>query len=461
MLDSYTLVIALAATFTLQAMLFLLMTFFMKPYHGMRYWAYGCLGLTLNLISLYLRSEGLNEAVSILASNFLSVTSLLFFYYGTKQIIGLVFHPKWGIVSAAVFMVIIAYFTFIEDRLNERIVVYSIMMSIILIMNSVLLIRNHQKAFRLSAIILSALFLIIGLFFLTRAIYSIFFPVPNNNFFTNAGIQPLTLLVSLCLGILWTEGIILMINQKLLGDLTTKTQELESTNAEKDKFFSILAHDLRGPLSSIMGMVELMADKKSDLSLELYQDMAAAMKRSVNSTNILVDNLLDWASLQRGLNEIQKVQTTYGELMLSVLPTLLIQAETKKITIEDDIPAATPLTADIKMVQSIFRNLIANAIKFTPTNGTIQLISSVDEYGRLIFTVRDSGIGMGQDIQENLFQINPHGRRTGTDGEKSTGLGLMICKEFVEKHGGEILVESQEGKGSTFSFCLEPIQKVS
>lgn len=460
MLDSYTLVIALASTFSLQALLFLLMTFFMKAYHGLRYWAYGCLGLTLNLISLYLRSKGLNEAVSIMASNFLSVSSLLFFYYGTKQIIGLDFKPKWGIISTIVFMLTMAYFTFIENHLNERIVLYSIMMSIIMILNSILLIRSHHKTFRISAIILATLFLLIGGFFMARAVYSIFLPVPDNNFFTNTGIQPLTLLISLCLGILWTEGIILMINQKLLGDLTKKTKELESTNSEKDKFFSILAHDLRGPLSSIMGMVELMADKKSDLSLELYQEMAAAMKHSVNSTSILVDNLLDWASLQRGLNVIQKVQTTYGDLMCSVLPTLQIQADSKKILIDDDIPAATPLVADVKMVQSIFRNLIANAIKFTPANGTIILSSSIDEYGRLVFSICDNGIGMDQDVYDNLFLINPQGRRTGTNGEKSTGLGLMICKEFIEKHGGEIRAESQEGKGSTFSFCLEPIQRV-
>jgi signal transduction histidine kinase len=206
-----------------------------------------------------------------------------------------------------------------------------------------------------------------------------------------------------------------------------------------------------------MGMVDFMADKRSGLNEAVMQEMAEAMKKSVHSTNILMDNLLDWATLQRGLKEIQKVQLTYGELINPVMPTLTIQAESKKITIVDDIPAATPLFADPKMVQSIFRNLLANALKFTPANGRVQLLSNVDKDGCLVFSVKDNGIGMEKEVLDNLFQINALSRRTGTDGEKSTGLGLMLCKEFVEKHGGAIWVESEPGVGSTFSFRLEPV----
>jgi signal transduction histidine kinase len=460
MLDSFTLVISLALTFTLQAILFLLMTFFIKAYNGMRLWAYGCIGLALNFISIYVRSIGFSEEISVMASNSLSIFSLLCFYFGTKQIMGMPFNLKWGIWSSIVFLTIIAYYTFICNHLNERIIVYSAMMAIILIMNSRLLVKYRQGSFKVSAFILAGIFFLIGIFFLYRSIHSLFFPALDNNFFTNHGIQPITLLISLCLGILWTQGIILLVNQKLQGDLTNKTEELEATNTEKDKFFSVLAHDLRGPLTTIMGMVDLLADKKSELGEQLMQEMAESMKKSIHSTNILMDNLLDWASLQRGLNEIQKVQTTYGELMVTVMPTLLIQAESKKVIIEDDIPAATPLTADLKMVQSIFRNLLANAIKFTPSYGKIQLNSSIANDGRMVFSVKDNGIGMDKIVMDNLFKITPHSRRTGTDGENSTGLGLMICKEFVDKHGGQIWIESEIGKGSTFSFCLEPEEKM-
>jgi signal transduction histidine kinase len=244
----------------------------------------------------------------------------------------------------------------------------------------------------------------------------------------------------------------------LQGELTENTEKLESTNKEKDKFFSVLAHDLRGPLTAIMGMVDLMADKETKLGEKLMQEMASAMKVSVHSTNILLDNLLDWASLQRGLKAVHPKNTTYGELMALEMPTLIVQAANKNITIIDDIPEITPLKADPILVQSVFRNLITNAIKFTPTNGTIRLTSYISDDGRLIFSIVDSGIGMDNQLLKHIFEFGPRSQRPGTDGESSNGMGLMICKEFVEKHGGRIWVESVVNKGSTFSFCLEPVE---
>lgn len=458
MLDSITLVIALTATFSLQAILFLLMTFFIKAYKGMRLWAFGCLGLALNFISIYFRSQGFSEEASIVISNTMSVISLLCFNYGTNQIMNMPFKLKWGIWSAVIYLLVIAYYTFIDNQLNERILVYSTMTSTILLLNSRLLAMHHHNSYKVSAWILSSLFFILGMFFLFRAVFTILNPVTNNNFFDNFGFQPITLLISLCMGILWTQGIILLVNQKLNAELLDKTKELEHTNADKDKFFSILAHDLRGPLTTIMGMVDLMADKKSELGETLMQEMAQAMKKSVHSTNILMDNLLDWASLQRGLKVFHPEPTTFGELMATVIHPLLLEAEGKKISLVDEIPAATPLTADTKMAQSIFRNLLTNAIKFTPVNGTVRLHTSMTERGQLTFSVSDNGIGMDEKMIENLFLMGPQSRRLGTGGETSTGLGLMICKEFIEKHGGSIWVDSVVNKGSTFTFCLEPIE---
>lgn len=458
MLDSLTLVISLTITFSLQAILFLLMTYFINAYKGMRLWAFGCFGLALNFISVYLRSIGFNEEASILLSNASSVAALLCFYYGTKQVMGLPFNPKWGIWTAIGFMLLIVFFTFAYNRLNERVILYSIMMSVVLFLNSSILIKYHEKSYKISAWVLAGMFFIIGVFFAVRTIHSFFVPVLDNNFFAIQGLQPIVLLIGLSLGVLWTQGIILLVNQKLHSDLLDKTKELELTNSDKDKFFSVLAHDLRGPLTTIMGMVDLMADKKADLGEDLMQEMAQAMKKSVHSTNILMDNLLDWASLQRGLKVFHPVQTTFGELMASVLPPLLLEAEGKRISIVDEIPAATPLTADSKMAQSIFRNLLTNAIKFTPSKGTVRLHTGMSERGQLTFSVSDNGIGMDQLQMDNLFSMGPQSRRLGTGGETSTGLGLMICKEFIEKHKGSIWVQSEVNKGSTFTFCLEPVE---
>ena len=456
MLDLRTLVIALTITFTLQAILFLLMTLFINAYKGMRLWAYGCFCLALNFIFIYLRGHDSYANWMILGSNMVAISALLCFYYGTKQFLKLPIKVFWPLILSASYVVTIAYFTFVTNLLNIRIILFSVMMGLILLRNAQILIQFSGRTFKSSAMMLAILFLLLGLLMLIRSIHTIFFPIASNEFFTNTLMQSMTMLFSLCLGVVWTQGVILLVNQKLQGELTQKTEELVTTDQEKDKFFSVLAHDLRGPLTTIMGMVDLLADEKSELGEKLMQEMAFAMKKSVHSTNILLDNLLDWASLQRGLKIAQYEQTTFGEMMANVMPAILAQAKSKNITIIDDIPATTPLTADTKMIQSILRNLLANAIKFTPANGTIRLFSGTSENGCLIFSVEDNGIGMDQKMIENLFTQGSQNSRLGTGGENSTGLGLIICKEFVEKHNGKIWVESEVGKGSTFSFCLEP-----
>lgn len=460
MLDIRTLVIALTITFTLQAILFMLMTLFINAYKGLRLWAWGCFCLALNFIFIYLRGIPAIMNWMILGSNVVSIAALLCFYYGTRKFLNLPIKPFFPIVLSVIYVLAIAYFTFVTDSLSIRIILFSSMMGFILLRNAQILIQFRQETFKSSAIILSTLFIIIGSLMLFRAIYTIYFPIESNDFFTDTIMQSITMLFSLCLGVIWTQGVILLVNQKLQGELTLKSEELETTNLEKDRFFSVLAHDLRGPMTTIIGMVDLMADKKSKLGEKLMQEMASAMKKSVHSTNILLDNLLDWASLQRGLKPIHHEQTTYGELMNAVMPTLLIQAESKNITIIDDIPSSTPITADTKMVQSVFRNLIANAIKFTPAKGIIRLLSGVSDRGNITFSIADNGIGMDKEMMENLFTLGPYNRRLGTVGESSTGLGLMICKEFVEKHGGQIWVESEAGCGSTFSFYLDPSEKI-
>jgi len=416
--------------------------------------------LALNFISLYLRGIQFHTDWMILSSNVVSITALLCFYYGTKKFLKLPIKIIPALIWSLSYMLTTAYFIFADDRLNVRIILFSIMMGLILLRNAQLLIQHRSDTFKSSALILSGMFILIGFLLLCRAVFTIFNPCASNDFFNNNIMQSATMLFSLCLGVVWTQGVILLVNQKLHGELKIKTEALEATNQEKDKFFSILAHDLRGPLTTIMGLVDLMADEKSELGEKLMQEMAFAMKKTVHSTNVLLDNLLDWASLQRGLKSFVQEQTTYGELMATVMPPLLIQAASKNITIIDEIPSTTPLTADVKMIQSVFRNLLANAIKFTPANGTIRLISSMSDDGKIIFSIVDNGIGMDMNLMESLFDFGAHNMRKGTSGENSTGLGLMICKEFVDKHGGQIWVESEVGKGSTFSFCLEPdVQK--
>lgn len=427
-----------------------------KVYRGLQLWAIGCIFLTVYLLLLFLRDYGYWENFYVITINLSSLATFVFFYFGTKNFLDLPIKIGLPIVLSAIYMVLIAFFTFISDHLNIRILLFSIMTTFILIKIGITLLVYHKKSFRSSALILASIFLFTGAFFMFRTIYTLIYPPQNELYFQTNALQAITFLVSICICFIWCISIIMLVNQKLYGELKNKTEELKTSNVDKDKFFSILAHDLRGPLATIESMIDLMTESKYDLDEKQHMNMTLAMKKTVHSTNILVDNLLDWASMQSGLKEIQRVETTYGKMMVPVMPVLHAQANNKNITIVDHIPEETPLMVDPKMAQSVFRNLVANAIKFTPSNGSILMQVETSKDGKIVFSITDNGIGIGSDMLENLFDWGSNNRRLGTNGETSTGLGLMICKEFVEKHGGRLWIESKVGKGSTFSFCLEP-----
>ena len=233
-----------------------------------------------------------------------------------------------------------------------------------------------------------------------------------------------------------------------------KNTELQKINAEKDKFFSIIAHDLRSPFNGFLGLTEMMADGLQHMTLEEMQSMAIAMRNSAANLFRLLGNLLEWSRMQRGM-------TTFCPEMfllmsrISESTVLAIDAADKKnISVSFDIPEDIKVFADIEMVSAIMRNLLTNAVKFTPRGGSIFVSAKSGPDNLVEISVKDTGIGMNQHMIDNLFRLDVNANRKGTDGEASTGLGLVISKDFVEKNGGQLWVESEEGIGSTFSFTL-------
>ena len=176
-------------------------------------------------------------------------------------------------------------------------------------------------------------------------------------------------------------------------------------------------------------------------------------------TNLL-ENLLEWSRVQRKITSYRPAEFKLGPKVAEVTNQLLAVSEQKSITIEALLAADYHVFADDYMVCTILRNLLTNAIKFTPTGGYIKISAETSDHNRLCIKVADNGIGMNQQLISNLFLLNDKANRNGTHGEPSTGLGLLICKEFAEMHGSTINVQSEEGKGSIFSFCL-PTQEYS
>jgi len=240
----------------------------------------------------------------------------------------------------------------------------------------------------------------------------------------------------------------------LAEKIKTQSKELIDLNASKDKFFSIIAHDLRGPLGGLMGLSEILADESQSFSAEQKKDMILAFSRSSRNIFNLLENLLEWSQMQHKSTAFKPETNNLYALVSDCIKLLSENLRKKDIRITVDIAEDQQVFADRNMFQSVIRNLVSNAVKFTPKGGEVFVTASLAENNTSIITVRDTGIGMNAEMVSNLFRLNVNSSRPGTEGENSTGLGLLLCKEFVERHGGEIWVESKEGEGSLFCFTV-------
>jgi PAS domain S-box-containing protein len=256
--------------------------------------------------------------------------------------------------------------------------------------------------------------------------------------------------------IIGTFGISRDITEHKLAEeeIKLKNEMLLATNAEKDKFFSILAHDLKGPMSAFVAATQILTEDIQNMTLEEIRNIMISMKTDATNIYKLLENLLEWSRLKRGVLEFNRVKLNLRSLINSSIDSVDASAINKKIGIEVSVSENLEAMADKHMLETVVRNFISNAVKFTPAGGQIHISASASQNNSVEIKIRDTGIGMNLELLSKLFILNEKTSRNGTAGEPSTGLGLMLCKEFVEKHGGNIRVESEEGKGSTFSFTI-------
>jgi PAS domain S-box-containing protein len=237
-------------------------------------------------------------------------------------------------------------------------------------------------------------------------------------------------------------------------EIRLKNEQLLKLNAEKDKFFSIISHDLRGPFSGFLGLTELIADNLSSLTMDEIQELSISMRNSAINLNRLLENLLQWAKIQQGLVPFNPELVQLRSVVDESVTMLLESAKNKQIEIISDISADMEVFADNNMLQTVIRNLVSNALKFTHKGGEINVSARTTDAKSAEISVKDTGIGIAKEMVNNLFRLDAQTNRKGTEGEPSSGLGLLLCKEFVEKLGGKIWVESEVGKGSEFKFTL-------
>lgn len=233
--------------------------------------------------------------------------------------------------------------------------------------------------------------------------------------------------------------------------------DLKRLNNTKDRFFSIIAHDLKNPFNSMIGLSEILNENFDELDIKTQRKFILAIHQGILKTYDLLEDLLLWSRAQRNTLDFFPKSENLLITALEILEPLKLSAESKSIEIKIEIPASDIIFADKFMFSFILRNLVSNAIKFTPREGSILITSKKVNYKgskSMQIEVHDSGIGMDALYCEQLFDLGQNVSRPGTEDEKGTGMGLSICYEFVKKHGGDIWVESEPEKGSHFFFTL-------
>lgn len=253
------------------------------------------------------------------------------------------------------------------------------------------------------------------------------------------------------------SGLIYDITEKKNFEEKLKESEkiLRDSNTAKDKLFSIISHDLRGPIGSIFQFLDYISSNPNQFTQEELHEVLSSMRNSSKATYEMLDNLLLWARSQSKKIEYRPDIFNAFEILVDTKTVLNTIAKNKELTIKIKAKPDVYFYADKESVKTVLRNLLSNAIKFSNKGGNIVLEAvKIPEDKEVLFSVKDDGIGIPENLKERLFKIDIKSSTLGTSGEKGSGLGLLLCKEFVDANGGKIFVQSKVNKGSTFFFTL-------
>jgi PAS domain S-box-containing protein len=272
--------------------------------------------------------------------------------------------------------------------------------------------------------------------------------------------------------VIFNKALIFSENNKIAGivgiisDITNLREverKLEESNATKDKFYSIIAHDLKNPFHGIIGFSNLIInnydknkydeDKYDEDKYEKIYNYVRLINETAHQAYVLLENLLNWSRSQTNIIEFKPTKINLEYLIVDILDIISGNSQAKNIKVSYEISENLNILADRNMLSTILQNIVTNAIKFTRESGFIRIVATRIPNNVLI-SVIDNGVGIEPEKIDKLFKIHERMSTQGTNNEKGTGLGLMLCKEFIEKHGGKIWVESEAGRGSTFKFTI-------
>jgi signal transduction histidine kinase len=236
--------------------------------------------------------------------------------------------------------------------------------------------------------------------------------------------------------------------------IRNKNRQLKETNAAKDKFFAIIAHDLRGPTGNLAAFLEFLNETYNEHSQAELKEILLTLYKSAENVSVLLENLLIWAQSQLNKIEFNPAELRLTDVIQNSIKGLKQSADNKQIDIKFGLNDQIFVLADPNMAQTIVRNLLSNAIKFTPRGGSVIIKTDVNNMNKANISITDNGVGIEKSELSKIFDISNIHHTTGTEDEKSTGLGLILVKDFVEKNKGTITIDSEKGKGTVVSFTL-------
>ena len=272
-----------------------------------------------------------------------------------------------------------------------------------------------------------------------------------NIYITSALVFALGLLITVFLASRrFAQTNVILAKQKL--ELQNKTKRLEEMDADKNRLFGVISHDLRGPVANLGGMLELLGQE--DLTQEEFSELSKTLHTHFGHLSSSLDNLLSWSALRMRGAQPQAVQFVLKEAADEVIDLLSLPARTKGIEVVNTIDSDQTAYGDIEQVKIVLRNLISNAIKFTAPGGQVLVSSTAGGDNSVQISVKDTGVGIPYELQERILKSGEEVTTYGTKGEKGTGLGLGLCRDYVEMNHGKFWFNSRQGQGSTFNFSL-------
>jgi signal transduction histidine kinase len=420
---------------------------------GPGWWLAWSVAETASSMVMLLRGVPELLPVAILLQNPIIVAGSVFILIGVLSFFEQKISPRTILVWFSFYYIIHIFFYLAVDDSNIRTILLYLGLLITTVLSLAVLFRNKTRSIAMTVNALSIILSLHGMIYIFRIIM-ITAGIESPTMFSSSPINFVIYFDALIVGLLLAFGFIILVNQRLNNEVVLAGEKLIQLNAEKDKFLSIVAHDLASPFNNILGLTDMMVEKNSGMTNDDYRKNAMLLNSSARRTFNLLQNLLQWSKLERGLIPFNPSEYKLVSLVNQSIAAIEESARAKKIEIITDISDDIIIFTDATAFGTILRNLASNAVKFTTAGGKI-IISSVKSDGKMAeISVKDTGIGMSGEILSNLFRIDSQINRHGTEGEMSTGLGLIICKEFVEKGSGSLWATSEEGKGSEFCFTV-------